>query len=184
MNKNNQTLKIVVICFALIATGIIAALIYPLSDSTPQQSSQSKKKQAPEFTLKDLKAADVSLSSFKGKVVFLNFWATWCAPCKEEMPSMQRLYQKLKDKNFEILAVSLDRGPDKAIHDFLKKTPCTFPILRDSNEEISKKKYRITGVPESFIINQKGQIVKHVVGSFEWDSPKIIQFFEDLIKKS
>lgn len=138
---------------------------------------------APEFTLKRLDGRQVSLAQYRGKVVFLNFWATWCEPCKEEMPSMQRLYQKLKGKPFEILAVSLDQGGKPAVDAFLAKTPqaVTFPILQDPEQRVSKQLYRTTGVPETFIIGSQGQVLKHVIGSYEWDNPQITQYFENLL---
>lgn len=138
---------------------------------------------APAFSLKNLAGETVQLSDYKGKVVFLNFWATWCEPCKAEMPAMQRLKQKLDGKAFEILAVSLDSNPVEAVPAFEKKTGITlnFPVLQDSEQALAKNSYRTTGVPESFLIDGQGKVVKHVIGSFEWDSPQITKYFEDLI---
>lgn len=152
------------------------------SEDTPQYGLEGQ--MAPAFTLKNLQGESVSLADYKGKVVFLNFWATWCEPCKEEMPAMQRLRQKLDGKPFEILAVSLDKDPTQAVPAFLNKTglDLNFPVLQDSNQELAKNSYRTTGVPESFLIDANGKIVKHVIGSFEWDSPQITQFFEELIQ--
>lgn len=161
----------------------------PVSSSTEANTEDSplyglEGQMAPAFTLKNLKGEPVSLSDYKGKVVFLNFWATWCEPCKEEMPAMQRLRQKLDGKPFEILAVSLDKDPTQAVPAFANKTglDLNFPVLQDTNQELAKNSYRTTGVPESFLIDAQGKIVKHVIGSFEWDSPQITQFFEDLIQ--
>lgn len=152
------------------------------SEDTPQYGLEGQ--MAPAFTLKNLQGEPVSLADYKGKVVFLNFWATWCEPCKEEMPAMQRLRQKLDGKPFEILAVSLDKDPTQAVPAFVKKTglDLNFPVLQDGNQELAKNSYRTTGVPESFLIDANGKIVKHVIGSFEWDSPQITQFFEELIQ--
>ncbi len=157
----------------------------PTATSTEASDTQYglEGQMAPAFTLKNLQGESVSLSDYKGKVVFLNFWATWCEPCKEEMPAMQRLRQKLDGKPFEILAVSLDKDPTQAVPAFVNKTGLNlnFPVLQDSNQELAKNSYRTTGVPESFLIDANGKVVKHVIGSFEWDSPQITQFFEELI---
>lgn len=158
----------------------------PPTASPYPQSGSLEGQQAPSFTLQRLDGHSVSLSQYKGKVVFLNFWATWCEPCKEEMPSMQRLYQKLQGKPFEILAVSLDQGGKSAIDTFLAKThpPITFPILQDPQQQVAKKLYRTTGVPESFVISMDGRVLKHVIGSYAWDSPQITQYFEKLLVQS
>lgn len=172
-----------------------AAAFWGMSQQVPVQSDNTEHSEvasgyglegqmAPDFTLKNLQGQPVKLSDYKGKVVFLNFWATWCDPCKEEMPAMQRLRQKLDGKPFEILAVSLDKNPVQAVPAFEKKTGLTlnFPVLQDSDQSLAKNSYHTTGVPESFLIDGEGKVVKHVIGSFEWDSPQITQFFEDLIQ--
>ena len=172
-----------------------AAAFWGMSQQVPVQSDNTEHSEvasgyglegqmAPDFTLKNLQGEPVKLSDYKGKVVFLNFWATWCDPYKEEMPAMQRLRQKLDGKPFEILAVSLDKNPVQAVPAFEKKTGLTlnFPVLQDSDQSLAKNSYHTTGVPESFLIDGEGKVVKHVIGSFEWDSPQITQFFEDLIQ--
>ena len=109
---------------------------------------------APDFTLATLKGDSVRLSDYRGKVVFLNFWATWCPPCREEMPSMESLYRGLKGREFEMLAVSIDRKEEKAMRPFVTGFPLTFPVLLDPDKEIYGL-YRLTGVPETFIIDKK-----------------------------
>ncbi len=154
------------------------------SNSVPQ-SGNLEGLAAPAFTLKRFDGKVVNLSDYRGKIVFLNFWATWCEPCKEEMPSMQRLYQKMQGKPFEILAISLDQGGKPAVDTFLKqaKLPLTFQILHDPEQATSKKLYHTTGVPESFIIGKDGKVIKHVIGSYEWDNAQITAYFEGLLKK-
>lgn len=139
---------------------------------------------APGFEVSDIKGKPVSLAQHRGKIVFLNFWATWCEPCKTEMPSMERLYQKLKGRPFEILAVSLDANPAKDIPAFLSKTKLqlSFPLLAEGKAGLSKELYRTTGVPESFIIGADGKVIKHVIGAYEWDSPEILEYFDGLLK--
>lgn len=139
----------------------------------------------PNFTLPGLDGKPISLESYKGKVVFLNFWATWCEPCKEEMPSMQKLYTHLKGKPFEMLAVSMDAGDNAAVQKFLGNTsvPLTFPILRDPDQATSKGLFKTTGVPETFVIGPDGKVIKHIIGGFEWDQPQILKYFDDLMAK-
>ncbi|HBR16366.1 MAG TPA: thioredoxin family protein [Deltaproteobacteria bacterium] len=125
---------------------------------------------APDFTLPDLKGKMVKLSDYKGKVVFLNFWATWCKPCEEEIPSMQIMYDVLKkqSQNFVLLAVSVDsKGPD-VVESFAKKYGVTFPILHDRKGYI-KEVYKTTGVPETFIIDQNGVVAEKVWGPRNWN---------------
>lgn len=122
------------------------------------------------------------MSDYKDKVVFLNIWATWCPPCREEMPSMEELYKELKGEDFEILAVSIDTAEAKVVAPFVKEYRLSFPVLLDPGGTI-KSLYGITGVPESFIINKDGRIEKIVIGPMDWVRPDVVRFFRDLIKK-
>ena len=137
---------------------------------------------APDFTLPGLDGKKVSLSDYRGKVVFVNIWATWCPPCVEEMPSMQNLYQKLKSENFEIMAVSIDSQGAKVVAPFMKKYKLTFPALIDSMGT-SKRIYKTTGVPESYIIDKDGILAKKVIGPLDWSQPDILRLFRDLIQR-
>lgn len=139
---------------------------------------------APGFQLSNLQGQTVKLSDYQGKIVFLNFWATWCEPCKEEMPSMQRLREKMANRPFEILAVSLDPNPATEVPAFESKNKLklNFPVLQDPEQNTAKNLYRTTGVPESFIIGADGKVIKHVIGAYEWDNAQIMAYFEDLLK--
>jgi peroxiredoxin len=137
---------------------------------------------APDFSFPGLDGKQVSLGDQKGKIVLVNVWATWCPPCVEEMPSMEKLYQKFKGQDFEILAISIDETGLKAVAPFMKKTRLTFPALIDSKGTI-KTSYGITGVPESFIIDKQGFLIKKIVGPVNWATPKILDFFSELIQK-
>jgi len=134
---------------------------------------------APEFTAVTLDGEPVSLSDYRGRVVLVNIWATWCAPCREEMPSMQRLYEDLQDTDFEILAVSVDsrigeinetgqEGGDLGA--FAADMGLTFPILHDPDAGIQGV-YQTTGVPETFLVGRDGVIYKKVAGGTAWDAP-------------
>jgi peroxiredoxin len=137
---------------------------------------------APDFTFPGVDGKMVGLSDYRGKVVLVNIWATWCPPCVDEMPSMERLYKELKGENFEILAVSLDAFGTKAVAPFMKKYNLSFPALMDPNGSIQTL-YQTTGIPESFIVDQEGILIKKIIGARDWATPEIIGFFRDLIQK-
>jgi peroxiredoxin len=137
---------------------------------------------APDFTFPGMDGKMVSLSDFRGKVVLVNIWATWCPSCVDEMPSMEKLYQKLKGEDFEILAVSIDSLGAEVVAPFMKKYKLTFPALIDSAGAI-RMGYRTTGVPESFIIDKDGILVKKIIGSLDWTKPEILHLFQRLIQK-
>lgn len=137
---------------------------------------------APDFSLPNLDGSIVSLSDYKDKVVLLNIWATWCPSCVEEMPSMEKLYQKLNGEGFEILAVSIDASGAEVVRPFMKKHSLSFPALIDPNGTI-RSLYLTIGIPESIIIDKEGFIVDKVIGPRDWDSAAIIRYFQDLIRK-
>ena len=125
-------------------------------------------KQAPDFVLTDLNGKPQRLSDFRGKVVFLNFWATWCKPCREEMPSMEVLHKNFEKDGLVILAVSIDRvTTTKDIPPFIKGMNLTFPVLIDSWGKTDKP-YKRMGVPETFIIDRDGVIREIVIGPRDW----------------
>jgi len=136
---------------------------------------------APDFTLTDLSGGEVQLSSLKGKVVLVNFWATWCPPCREEIPSMMKLNQAMQGKNFQMLAISVDEGGKDAVLDFFKKGGWTLPALLDTDGKVARR-YGTTGVPETFVVDTQGMIRKKVIGAIDWDSPQVIEFLEQLMR--
>ena len=146
-------------------------------------------KLAPEFKLRNLKGEKVSLKDYRGKLVLINFWATWCVPCVAEMPSLERLYKKYKDKGFEILAISGDVDTEVLVN-FVNSEKLTFQILRDPTLMISPK-YGLEGFPESFLISKEGKLVSFInpetglssdkfVGDKPWDTP----IYERIIEKN
>jgi len=138
-----------------------------------------------DFTLESLGGDKVSLSSFKGKVVLLSFWATWCGPCKQEMPEMQALYQKLKGKGFEVVAV--DMMEDKAtVSDFVKKNGYTFPVLLDTTGAVGGGElYDARAIPTNYIVDKAGKIVGRKIGvdGPTWMSTERIALFESLLSQ-
>jgi peroxiredoxin len=138
---------------------------------------------APDFSLPDLQGKKQRLSDYRGKVVFLNFWATWCRPCKEEMPSMQVLWENLKNRDFMMLAVSMDRvTTTKDIPPFVENLRLTFPILTDSWGQTDKR-YKLMGVPETYIIDQNGMLHEKVIGPRDWTRPESLETIVQLLQK-
>jgi peroxiredoxin len=171
------------ILFVVVASVLVILLLRNGRDSTIPTTKQIQVGfSAPNFIFPDLKGQQISLSDQRGKVVLVNIWATWCPPCKQEMPSMQKLYEKFKGENFEILAVSIDSTGRDAVAPFTRTMNLTFPVLLDPKEDIGSL-YGITGVPESFIIDKEGIVVEKIIGPIDWATPKVFQFFQDLINK-
>lgn len=134
---------------------------------------------APAFSLKDTEGKTVSLKDYRGKVVLLNIWATWCKPCRDELPSMELLYRKLKDQGFIILAISIDKNPD-IVKPFAEKLGLSFPILLDPKEKASRL-YRITGIPESFIIDRDGIIRARIIGARDWLNKPFVESLKQFL---
>ena len=135
---------------------------------------------APDFTLTDMQGQQVSLSQFHGKVVVLNFWATWCPPCREEMPSMERLYRDFESQGLVMLAVNVEENGKQAVAKFLQKTPHSFPILLDS-DNIAQNAYGVFRFPESFIIDRNGVVVEKIIGGRDWMSGSTFKLIKFLI---
>ncbi len=138
------------------------------------------KVEAIDFELEDLNGETRSLSSYRGKVVFLNFWATWCGPCRIEMPSMQRVYNELKDEGFEIVAVDL-REDKKKVKKFIKKYELTFPVLLDKTGKVGGI-YGARAIPTTYIIDRDGFIIGRTIGAREWDTQEIITVFREILE--
>jgi len=127
---------------------------------------------APDFILPDMSGQVVQLSQLKGKVVMLNIWATWCPPCRKEMPTMETLYKKLKNADFVMLAASQDVDGKTTVLPYVQENGFSFPILLDVTGEVGKK-YGVTGYPETFIIDRQGRIVHHHIGYNDWTNPAV-----------
>ena len=168
--------------FLLVAV-IALAVLFLLKQNNPylKYSPLRVGDPAPNFTLPGLDGKMVSLSDHRGHVVLVNIWATWCPPCVDEMPSMEKLYQELKDENFEILAISIDALGEKAVAPFMKKYNLSFPALMDPDGTV-KTLFQTTGVPESFIINHQGILIEKVIGPRDWATPPVIGYFRKLLQ--
>ena len=128
------------------------------------------KTKAPDFKLKDLSGKELSLSDLKGKKVFLNFWATWCRPCIQEMPEIQKLYEETKDSDLVIVAVEIGE-PLSTVKSFIETNKFGFKVLLDSDQSVAHK-YNITGIPTSYFIDVDGNIISKNVGPLDIDQMK------------
>ena len=136
----------------------------------------AKGQPAPDFTLVDLAGKSHRLSEYRGKVVIVNFWATWCPPCREEIPSMIRLNQLMAGKPFAMLCASIDEGGKESVEGYYKVSGNRLPItLLDTNAAVAQL-YGTTGVPESFVIDKKGIVLEKVIGGVNWTDPQIIDY--------
>ena len=144
-------------------------------------SGAVEQKPAPDIRINGLNGTSLKLSDLKGKVVLLNFWATWCPPCREEIPSMMKLNSSMAGKPFQMVAVSIDDGGKTAIESFFKESGYMLPAYVDVDNKAARD-YGITGVPETFVIDKNGIIVKKVIGALAWDSPDTHAFLEGLMK--
>ena len=175
-----------VILAVVFVLGITLLIFLNLKESELLSSDAVKfevGKPAPDFTFPGLDGKMISLSDHIGKVVLVNIWATWCRPCIDEMPSMEKLYQELDKEDFAILAVSIDALGAGVVKPFMQAYNLTFPALLDPEGTI-KTTYQVTGVPESFIIDQQGVLIKKIIGAADWNSPDVVRFFRNLIQKS
>lgn len=141
-----------------------------------------KKTLAPDFFLKDLHGKTVRLHDLKGRVVLLNFWATWCPSCRLEMPSMESLHKEFSSQGLAVLALA-NRESAEDVRSFYKEHNLTFPALLDENAEAAEL-YQTWSLPTSFLINKRGYIVGKVIGYRDWHSDQSKAFFAQLLKES
>jgi peroxiredoxin len=157
---------------------LLAALLILVSEgcytgSRPQHVGSAAK----EFTVRD-SDHQVSLNQFRGQVVVLNFWATWCPPCTQELPSMMDMQNQLRSRGVVVLGVSIDVDDD-AYHRFLKQRSVNFVTVRDPEQKVAGM-YGTSGWPESYIIDRQGVLRRKVVGPINWESPEVLQFLTKL----
>jgi peroxiredoxin len=178
MKKRHLNVLILLICIAL------------LTGCTPSQDPSSERGlgeaprigyRAPNFRLENLEGEEVSLAGYRGQVVFINFWATWCVPCKAEMPSMQALYKDYKDKGLEILAVSSDFEGETAVRPFVEEMRLTYPILLDSDFRVDSR-YLIRSVPTTILVGRDGVITHKLIGARNWNTPEARDLIEKLLE--
>jgi DsbE subfamily thiol:disulfide oxidoreductase len=152
----------------------------PDYSAVPKLEALNDRQPAPDFTLADLSGRKISLKDFRGKVVFLNFWATWCEYCREEMPAMQRLYREFSGKGFEIVGVNVKDKRAAAVA-FAQKLGISYPIALDPNGEVGLL-YGAFGMPLSYLIDRDGLVLARLFGPADWYSPGARQLIRSLVE--
>ncbi len=163
MLKNLSTVCIFLVLMLSLTSGWAAQSMKELTDKKP----------APEFTLKDMDGKTHQLSDYRGKTVIINFWATWCPPCRAELPSMNRAWKKVKDDNIEILAINVGEDED-TIFSFLGDNPIDFTVLLDETGDMIKT-WPVRGLPTTFVLDSEGRLAYQAIGGREWDSDSLLE---------
>ena len=171
--------------WAALAFGAAVIVAFALPSYRQGEASVAGQR-ARDFTL-DLSGKPVRLSDFRGKVVVLNFWATWCPPCKEETPSLNHLYKYIESRNGVVLGVAADEDPE-AYTKFLRDEGVSFPTFRDpatrNNSSPIALSYGTSLFPETYVIDRHGKIARKLVGFQQWDSPSMLAYFDSLLGQS
>jgi peroxiredoxin len=188
MAKLNRVLSLIAVLIVLV--GVVILVTSWLARRNAREFGTLKGSQgapvaagakAADFTLESLDGTTVSLDRLRGKVVFLNLWATWCGPCRDEMPSMETLFDEFKGrKDFVMLAVSQDTKGRQVVEPYVQKNGYHFKILLDPENKVGEA-YDVSGVPETFIIDRSGRIVAHHMGAFDWSRPDVREALEELL---
>ena len=163
---------------AILVGGLLLAKSFRLESSGVEVAEH-----VPAYSATNLAGELVSLSDYEGKVVLVNVWATWCGPCRVEMPSIQASYDRFKDQGFVVLAVSIDTGPNyrEKVLAFVEEHELSFPVLLDPESRIMRT-LRTVGVPETFVLDREGRIVKRLIGATNWDSNANRALIEQLLR--
>jgi peroxiredoxin len=162
---------------------IALVLMLAITASFSQVEAVEKSHLAQDFTLKNLDGEEVNLSQFRGKYLLINFWATWCGPCKIEMPSLETLYRRFKSDKFDMIGISNDMFGDRVVRPYVKASKLTFPMLLDQRMIVSHQ-YGVVSLPTTFLIDPQGKIIGVLQGAEDWSDPGTLLYFENLLKKS
>lgn len=146
-----------------------------------QIEKAGKRTAAPDFTLEDLSDKRASLKQFRGRVVFLNFWATWCIPCREEMPAMEKLHRAFRNEGLEVVAVNF-RENKQQVRSFFDELGLTFIALLDKDGKVSEK-YGVWSLPLTYFINRRGEFVGKAIGSRNWNNESARNFFLGMLRE-
>jgi len=180
-----RNLGIGLVLLALVFSGVVGMYLADYLNTTDsgQAAPIEIGQTAPDFELYDKAGKGYSLSSLRGKVVLVNFWATWCPPCRAEMPSMEELYKNnIGGGKLELLAINVESEGPGIIDEFSKEYPHSFPVVFDLNAEVQNK-YGVFKFPETFIIDKKGIIVERVIGAIDWTAPDVLTYLNKLTQE-
>ncbi len=177
--KGNVKQVVFLIILALIV--VLAAAGYIASKKTGPKKIIRNGDRAPEFRLSSLDGRQVGLSEFRGKVVMVHFWATWCPPCVEELPTLALLNKAMTGKDFVMLAVSVDEGGAGAVADFLRKNSVNVPVLLDPDHATASL-YGTFKFPETYIVDKNGIVQQKIIGAVDWRNPSAMQMLNSLVE--
>jgi peroxiredoxin len=177
MNGNRRR---ILRCAGLVL-GFVFCAAYAADKAAQTLTTLDKPFPAPDFALKGEDGKTYRLADYRGKVVVLNFWATWCPPCRYEMPSMERAHQKVRGERIALLAVNVGENADQ-IFEFTGRYPVTFPLPLDLDGAVSRQ-YPVIGLPTTFVIDPRGMVTHRAIGGREWDDEKLLGELRKLLKR-
>jgi len=146
------------------------------------EASGSGKRPAPDFSLPDLKGTEIGLRDFRGRYLLVNFWATWCGPCKLEMPSLEILYRRFVSRRLAVVGISNDMFGATVVEPYVRDQELTFPILLDPQLEASNA-FEVLSLPTTYLIDPEGNIIGVLSGAENWAAPETLRYFDDLLKE-
>jgi len=168
-----STLQIAVLCLCIGAVDAVRAAGFEVDIPKTRQA-------APGFSLPDRSGKEVSLGRLRGKVLLVNFWATWCQPCREELPALQAIWRRYRHLGLVVLGVSADKGDQGIVSDYADRIGIDFPILLDPSGDV-RNQYEVIGLPMSYLIGRDGRFSGRVIGFRDWESEGARTLIEDLL---
>jgi peroxiredoxin len=164
--SRRSLIVVALVLFSVLVAYAMSQIPFAKGGEKSGKQAQAAKALAPDFTLEDLNGKQVSLSDHRGKFVFLHFWATWCPPCKDELPAIQKLYEVSDQSKFAIMTINVKEGRG-AVQPFLEERRLNFPVQLDARSAVSRQ-YRIRAIPTTILIDQEGLVVGRVSGARDW----------------